>query len=638
MKKIALFITILCNYSLAQTYGSGAITFDADQDLPIAITATSLFDNGLHTYQINGYTNQPISFENWIIQGALSNEQISLKNRTLMPNPNGSFNLYVNSNEDLRILIFDINGRLLGRAKNISNNKGQHHYYHSMIHTSDGIYFIRVIEGQNFEHLKFVKKSGKNIDINQQLTSKGKSFKNLKTQKNTITNGLKNYQISWQDGYGIVGNSREIEIVEGNENNIFTGVYTLEKPYFNIKGKLLNAYDGTARLWKPYTTIGRTEVLNGNIQYNGLNVSYGENNSIVPFHGILHIEHGTYENIPIDINITSAYPGENILDLGNITVEPVNYGNSQETGDFAISIRLYKSSLNTSVPIANTTIKVTNTHFPDSTYLFNTADKTQAIFGDVYIPESNNPSIYEIRIKDNRIPESFKETVVYKNIYQDNEGEINGNKVIDLDLLPPPPDYQNITMVVRDFETLDLLSGATVDMYEKEVVKYTLANGYEYWGSNSLPNADDKIIESGISDSNGQVYFPNVSREKKGVYFKVSKDGFYKKVNFEYKLPDIESYEQTDTILNITALKHLVYEDSTPITADTLMVYNTYGGRANALGVNSEFVLGHMKIYIDPEYSNRDGVIEHLNEYAELLGVPNGFQVVDTPFPEKPPI
>lgn len=479
----------------------------------------------------------------------------------------------------------------------------------------------------------------------------------------TVEGTSPNYIVSWEGGYGIVGGNREVYIDDVETNYLIIEVETLEAPYFNIIGNLTNAVDGVAEFRTNYFTIKSVEILNGNFSISNINsytnlidnnptnipIVFDEDNNVTDVIGQVRIKHGTYQTQTISVNLTSNNGGENIYDLGDIEVLLSNYGNDNETASVGILPRIYNEDLDFWPEIDSTTIVLTNTHFPDSTYTITTPTidyGNMAVFWNIYVPESNNPSEYKIKINDTRADSTFAETVIYRNIYQDNDGDINGVKYVYLNMYNPP-NFQNITMKVRDFETMEALPGATVDMFEAKV-SYTdnssEINGQSYYSFINRPL--DKLIETQITDSEGKAYFNNIPGES-DVYFKVYKDEYFKKINNFYKVPKIDRDSKRDTLLNIVALKKFNYSDNTAVTADTLNAYNTRYGAMHSLkdtesaeyypnygaahGVNTEFVLGHLRVYIDADQPNRQSIIDHLNEFAELLGFPGAFIITDVP-------
>ena len=264
-----------------------------------------------------------------------------------------------------------------------------------------------------------------------------------------------------------------------------------------------------------------------------------------------------------------------------------------ESGDVAINPLLK------GLPKDYNRIKLTNTIVPDSTYSINTEQTTGGIFWNIYVPDSHNPVQYKVEIEDDLPDGTYLPTTTYIDVYQDNEGEINGNKTINLN---PIPNVQDITTFVRDYKTLNKKTGQTVHLKRL---------------------SDDVEVDAQVSDANGKVIFNDVPGNAE--YYLVNEGAnTYKKTNGKFVVPLVDLISEMTDTLNVTSVDKFNYEDGTAVTADTIQMYKP-------LAVNTELALGHWRVYFPPS-PNRQQYIDHFNGVLDLLGMSGAMIPSDTPF------
>ena len=289
------------------------------------------------------------------------------------------------------------------------------------------------------------------------------------------------------------------------------------------------------------------------------------------------------EDIEVEVGTNNAF---------EFTVIPKN-------GDTAVLPQLNGS------PIDNTTITLENQSDTSRNYSANTQGSgTQlGIFENIYVTNPSVADTYEITITSN--DGLFLPTTVSEDMFQDINGEVNGLKTIEVDAIS---NEQDITTVVRDYETLTTLPGITVNLYQED--------------EDNDPS-NDVLLNSQVSNSNGQVIFYNVPGETP-VYIANTADGYYTKTNGTYNVPLVDLISEMDTTLNVTAVPKYNYEDATPVEADMISRYKP-------LADHTPFALNEWRVYF-PEAAQRETVVDHFAEVAATLDNEGAIIPSDTPF------
>jgi len=251
-------------------------------------------------------------------------------------------------------------------------------------------------------------------------------------------------------------------------------------------------------------------------------------------------------------------------------------------------------------PKGNTVITLTNSIVRDSTYTLIDDATAGIVFNNVYVSDANNPTTYEIKIVDNLADGTFLETNTTIDIYQDENRAINGNHVITLNMIP---NEQDITSIVYDYSTLTKASGVTVDL---------------------IRDSDNAVIDSQVSDALGEVFFDNVPGST-NYHLRNSKSGNYTKTNGSFSVPLVDLISEMTQTMNVTTVPQLTYSDATPVAAADIQKYKP-------LEFNTEFLLGHLRIYFPPA-EQRQTVINQLTTSTSLLGMPGAMIPYDTEFP-----
>ena len=217
---IALFFT---SVSYSQVDGSGTITFNSASNVPIEATATSLFDDGAHVYQISGNTNEAIPFGDWYLSETLGeNNELFLNDIYIPKNPNGSLNVFIKANntDEVSAYVYNINGKLISSPQPYKSDNGVVHIYDSMLNASDGLYFVNVSVGSKKHSLKYIKIGDETGPITLSPTTSNKMIESKNFNRSVMAN---NYIISWNNnGNGFYSGSHSVEVLEGNSNAIVT--------------------------------------------------------------------------------------------------------------------------------------------------------------------------------------------------------------------------------------------------------------------------------------------------------------------------------------------------------------------------------------------------------------------------------
>jgi hypothetical protein len=273
-----------------------------------------------------------------------------------------------------------------------------------------------------------------------------------------------------------------------------------------------------------------------------------------------------------------------------LTKTPVN----TENGDVAILPQLNGIQKN------NTTIKLVNTIVPDSTYTISTdATSAQAIFYNIYVANSNNPTTYNVNITDNLPDGTFLETNSTIQVYQDTNGEINGSKVVNLN---PIPNSQDLTTIIREYNTLNPDSNVTVDL---------------------IQDSNGAVLDSQVTDGSGAATFSAVPGET-AVHLKVSEAGSYTITYGTYTTPLVDHVSEMTGTINATSVPQFNDRNGTSITATDIQKYKP-------LEWNTEFLLGHLRIYF-PADPNRQLYVDETATVATALGMSGAIIAYDTPF------
>lgn len=265
---------------------------------------------------------------------------------------------------------------------------------------------------------------------------------------------------------------------------------------------------------------------------------------------------------------------------------------STEHGDVAIEPLLNGS------PKSNTTIRLTNTHTPDSTYVASISN-AQAIFYNIYVSDNNNPSTYEVNIVDNLADGTFLETTTTIQVSQDVNGEINGSKVIDLTDIP---NEQDITFTIRDYKTHSTAQGVTLEL---------------------INNTTSAVVDTQVSDVNGEVIFDNVPGD--ATYkTRTSKVGDYTKTVGTFSVPHVDLISEMADDYNTTTIPKETYSDGSAVTAEQANKYRL-------LATNTELVHGRWKKFID-NYANLDNIKSVMNDFVSQIGFPNAITYFTSAF------
>ena len=303
----------------------------------------------------------------------------------------------------------------------------------------------------------------------------------------------------------------------------------------------------------------------------------------------------TDKNITFDIIKTGYqdFPAENLT--VNEGTNPTVSRTLEEiivTGSGDIAINPYLNGN----PKDNTTITMKNSAVPDSTYTINTGAAYNAVFYDIYV-QNAGPVQYELTIESN--DGTFLTTVQNIDIYQDENGEVNGSQIYNVNEIP---NVQDISAYVYNTD-LSKEQSMTVELVRK---------------------SDETVMDTQVSDVNGKVFFNDVPGETE-VYLRDSKSGFFTLSFGSYATPLVDHVSEMDTVLNITAVQKFNYWDATPVTADTIQMYKP-------TAQNTEFLLNHWRISFPSITGGNQVYKDHFSEVATTLGFSGAIIPSDTPF------
>ncbi|MFK2820399.1 T9SS type A sorting domain-containing protein [Flavobacteriaceae sp. LMIT009] len=220
-KTTSLFLMLSTYFCFSQNTGSGTITFNAVSNVPIEATATSLFDDGAHVYQISGNTNEAIAFSSWQAESTLALPDLIFEEDIYLPkNPSGALNLFIRIDniKDLVTHVYDLNGRLVSKPTPLSINNGVVHIYDVLTNQSDGLYFVKVNHQGKEQSLKFIKRG--EGDGPTSVPSRKKE-KKLNYNQSRLVN---NYVITWNDNDWIIDGTKDILVLEGASNTIAANI------------------------------------------------------------------------------------------------------------------------------------------------------------------------------------------------------------------------------------------------------------------------------------------------------------------------------------------------------------------------------------------------------------------------------
>lgn len=191
---------------------SGNFTFQSDApQTNIQATATSLFANDAHEYNISGNTNENIPFGPYKLDKSMSVQQFfnTDKNHIVFGNGSNFLNAYVTGN-DAKAIVYDVNGRVVGHPQTSQVQDNIMSTKMDMSTLPNGVYIVQVRNANNVNGFKFLKtnkpgfrgdkintsfqpsKSLVNTSLTQQRTT-------TKAKSSTQTSSDPNYNISWNE-------------------------------------------------------------------------------------------------------------------------------------------------------------------------------------------------------------------------------------------------------------------------------------------------------------------------------------------------------------------------------------------------------------------------------------------------------
>jgi len=213
---------VVVNFMAAQT-ASGTIKFQTDngQTTSVQATATALFNSSI-SYSLNGDANSPISFSTWDLANAMAVDNYALKNKLqFFKNPSDDLNILLNTTDNLKAVVFDINGKAVCTPKILKQANGMTRIYHSLNSLANGVYFVKIMSDGIKGSLKFVKRTSVKKNTLSKYTHSQKTNSFLKT------NGSPNYTISWHNVPGIADGNTDVEILSGSSNSFTIPVTTI---------------------------------------------------------------------------------------------------------------------------------------------------------------------------------------------------------------------------------------------------------------------------------------------------------------------------------------------------------------------------------------------------------------------------
>ncbi len=584
-KHFTFFIALLLfSYSLFSQNASGNITFKTTagtENMAITVVATDLFDSGNNVYNLSGNTNSAISFNSWKLTSSLGLEDFLIGNSTFLVFRNGSSSeldafISTENYSDIKARVFNMLGQQVASPQIFNHGNTAAQIYSPLEGLAPGVYVVQAKGPQTDVSFKFFKGTtpGNGPDaISYQTENK---FSQAKSQATALLGD--NYTIDWNKGFGLVNGTQDVEIVEGNTNAISVGVTTLDDPFFTINGSIDEGETGTAALYVNNAKISEGAINNNSFSLTDILSNFDANNLVDNVVGELRLSGATFDNKNVAMNLTTDNPGENVYNTGTIDVDLVATGN--ETGDVGIATRIRGG------PELGTRIKLTNMQVQDSTYTLE-VDGSLGVFYDIYVASGNNPTQYKVEIEDLAADGTFLPTTQFIDMYQDENFEINGTKIVNLNELPTVVD---LTVVARESinETFD-------QNVELELHKAS----------------DSTLIASGFTGADGKLEFKGVEGGIK-VYTVAKEAGSYTKMNESYLITTPSVISQLKDYINVITTHKFNFPDNTPATAAKLMedFISEY---------NVEFIRKSDEIYLAPS-DIRDIQIEHINNYAREIG------------------
>lgn len=197
----------------------------------------------------------------------------------------------------------------------------------------------------------------------------------------------------------------------------------------------------------------------------------------------------------------------------NVEIDPA------QTGDIAIS-PIHEGS-----PITNTKVTLA---YEDIEYV-SSETGYQHIFYNVLVPDSSNPTPYQLTIEDQLADGRFITTTASLDVYQDENGEVNGNQNIPVTDIPNEVD---VSVTVRNVETEALESNTLVRLY----------NG-------------TTLLDEQTTDGSGMVTFNDVPGGIP-INTEVSEANYYTKTNKSINLVSPELESEMEKSINVMSIPY----------------------------------------------------------------------------------
>ncbi len=530
-------------------------------------------------YDINGNTNEAIPF-NWNVLGV---ENYNNLENIVFPNPSNELHAFFKNVGEVDARTYNILGQQVSTPQ-IINHGNITEISDPMNGFADGMYIIKVVgeqgESQSIKFLKNNRIISRDNGISPNLE---RTLENKSRSPSGQNRMVDNYNIVWNNGWGVLAGNQNVTIVPGTGNVIEVSADAMEDPFYTYNASIVNGTSGTATYNVDGGPTYQTTFPNTTFSLSDILSQFDIVNAVDDLSGNLNINGPGYD-FNTALNLTMDGEGEIIVNGG-----PFDVGTSTGLGDQAVLTELN----GTSQTGINVLARNTQTN---QTWNLTEENNDFVFFQDL---TTNNPTTYEFTVNSTEGDDApFLETIVNDPVFE------GSNPTLVVDVIPVPNEV-DITTTARDYETLATISGATIKYYDA---------------------SNNNLLATGVTDSNGRVTVNDIVGGQ-DIYLEISKTGYQTKGNKPIYIDLVDTVgEMTDT-LNITGVQLKYYDDGEPITAPILNAYRP-------LADNTPLALDDYKKHY-PSSPDRAAHIAHEEDLLALLGKAGALDASSTtPYPD----